>query len=580
MDSGRNQDDEDDERSNFQKVMDLAEENAEFFLDQHNRPYAAVEGDGKTRNCKISSKQFEDWLYYRYYTEHGYAVEKETVKSVSQILEGKTRHEKEQRRLYNRVALEDDTLWYDLKDGEDQAVKVTENGWEITQAPSIFKRFRHQKEQVKPEEPVEIDRIFEVLNPCLDEDQRLLFKVQLIADFIPKFPHPIVCPHGPQGSAKTSMHWLMRELIDPSEMETLAYTTNLKELTQKLSHHWFAPFDNISNLPVKVSDFFCRAVTGQGFSKRELYTDDSDIIYKFQRPIGLNGINTVTQKPDLLDRTVLYELERISREERKDEETLQRTLDEMKPGVLARIFEIISDAMEIKPEINLDVKPRMADFAVWGEAIARSMGYNELEFLRAYLESIEAGNVEAIESHIIGKAILNLMGDRAEWHETPSRTLEELNEIAEERNINTNQKKWPGGPQWVRRRLEEVKANLQEQGLEISYPREGEAGSRMIHIEWRENDVSDDSADSESDTTDSTDTNSDTPSKTEMPPKEEPARTIYKAVRGEDWTDIENAKHLAPGYDSVEVQDTVYNHSAFETHKQHDREEFRVKQSG
>ncbi|MFB6115249.1 MAG: hypothetical protein ABEK04_03070, partial [Candidatus Nanohalobium sp.] len=126
-----------------------------------------------------------------------------------------------------------------------------------------------------------------------------------------------------------------------------------------------------------------------------------------------------------------------------------------------------------------------------------------------------------------------------------------------------------------------VKANLQEQGLEISYPREGEAGSRMIHIEWRENDVSDDSADSESDTTDGTDTNSDTSSRPEdMPPKEEPANTIYKAARDEDWMDIERAEHLAPGCDNVEVRDTIHNHSAFETRREHDRVEFRVKQNG
>ena len=33
--------------------------------------------------------------------------------------------------------------------------------------------------------------------------------------------------------------------------------------------------------------------------------------------------------------------------------------------------------MQIKPTVKLNDLPRMADFAVWGEAIARAMGYKE-----------------------------------------------------------------------------------------------------------------------------------------------------------------------------------------------------------
>ena len=32
-----------------------------------------------------------------------------------------------------------------------------------------------------------------------------------------------------------------------------------------------------------------------GFSKRELYSDDADVIYNFKRCVGLNGINIVAR---------------------------------------------------------------------------------------------------------------------------------------------------------------------------------------------------------------------------------------------------------------------------------------------
>ncbi len=37
-----------------------------------------------------------------------------------------------------------------------------------------------------------------------------------------------------------------------------------------------------------ISDLFCRAVTGGGFSKRVLFSHDDDYIYSFKRCIGFN----------------------------------------------------------------------------------------------------------------------------------------------------------------------------------------------------------------------------------------------------------------------------------------------------
>lgn len=503
--------------SKVDRAISLAEDRATFFHDTTDTGYAAVESGERREILKINSKRFKQWISHQFWQAEGDNLRGEDHNTVISNLSGRAVFDGQRIELHNRVARHDGAVWYDLADKQNRAVRIDEDGWTVTTPPILFRRYEHQQAQVHPAEgDADLDALFDILNPCLDEDQRLLFKVQLIANFIPGFPHPIICPHGPQGSAKTFMCKVMRELIDPSELETLQYTTNMAELTQKVSHHWFVPFDNITNLPQKVSDFFCRAVTGQGFSKRELYTDDADIIYSFQRPIGLNGINTVPQKADLLDRTILYELERIPKEDRKTEDTLVRRLEEMKPAVLADVFDTISEAMRIKDDVELDWKPRMADFAEWGEAIARALGHADNEFLRAYQENIDSGNVEAIEAHILGEAVLAMMDERTEWKDTASATLEELNRVAEEKSINTNQKAWPGGPQWVWRRLQEIKPNLEEVGLHVSKQREGDAGSRLIVLEWSR-DVSTDSAVSEEEVSDSTDTTDSTTSSLESP---------------------------------------------------------------
>ncbi len=114
--------------------------------------------------------------------------------------------------------------------------------------------------------------------------------------------------HGEQGSAKSTLQELIKMLVDPSSILTLTFPRDINELVQKLSHNYIAYFDNMSNIPEWISDQLCRAVTGSGFSKRELYSDDDDIIYNFKRCIGLNGINLAATKADLLDRGIIIEL--------------------------------------------------------------------------------------------------------------------------------------------------------------------------------------------------------------------------------------------------------------------------------
>ena len=109
----------------------------------------------------------------------------------------------------------------------------------------------------------------------------------------PEIPKPILMLYGEQGSAKTTNQELKKMLVDPSSIRTLTFPRDINELVQKLSHNYIAYFDNMSNIPEWISDQLCRAVTGSGFSKRELYTDDDDIIYNFKRCIGLNSyVNT------------------------------------------------------------------------------------------------------------------------------------------------------------------------------------------------------------------------------------------------------------------------------------------------
>ena len=53
----------------------------------------------------------------------------------------------------------------------------------------------------------------------------------------------------------------------------------------------------------------------------------------------------------------------------------------------------------------------MADFALWGEAIVRAMGYKDLEFINAYYENIGKQNIEAIENNPLGHVIIRYIAE-------------------------------------------------------------------------------------------------------------------------------------------------------------------------
>src|SRR3989344_8457482 len=114
-----------------------------------------------------------------------------------------------------------------------------------------------------------------------------------------------------------------------------------------MAHHACIFFDNVSHLSDHISDALCKAVTGDGFSKRELYSDEDDIIFSFRRCLGINGINIAARNPDLLERSILFELERVSPERRKQEHEILGEFEKERPRIVGSIFDAVVKAMQI-----------------------------------------------------------------------------------------------------------------------------------------------------------------------------------------------------------------------------------------
>ena len=121
--------------------------------------------------------------------------------------------------------------------------------------------------------------------------------------------------------------------------------------------------------------------------------------------------------------------------------------------------------LNIIDTIKLTDLPRLGDFAKWGEAIARTLGFKDREFLEAYYENIGKQDVEAVENTFVGEILLKLYDQlesqgRTIWVETIRALLNALNEIAERNGIDTKSKHWPKITTQLSRALNELRTSL------------------------------------------------------------------------------------------------------------------------
>jgi hypothetical protein len=439
-----------------------------LFHDEQKETYIALDISGHREIWPCKSKSMKIYLASKTYEKNKKTLGQEQTKNNIAVLEGKAHFEGPEIKLQNRTAWHEDSLWYDLTNRNWQAIKITKNKWEIVDRPPlIFKRYSHNQPQVIPDQYGDVKLFLNYVN-ITNPEHRLLALVFLVSCFIPDFPHVMLVIFGAQGSSKSTFSKLTRLVVDPSMIEVASFPQKQNELIQALAHHNLLFFDNVSHISEEQSDILCKAITGGGHTKRVLFENDEDIIYSFMRCIGINGINLVTTRPDLLERSLLLELERIEPSERKTEKELYENFRKDLPVILGGILDVLVKTLQKQPTIKLDSHHRMADWTLWGCAIAEALGYTKEEFLNAYQNNINKQTETLINENIVATAIITFMEGKNNWEDTPTKLLQELSTHAFLENIDTTEKYWPKGSNILARRLNELGPYLKQMGLLVT----------------------------------------------------------------------------------------------------------------
>ncbi len=448
--------------------MILENPNVTLFKDEYDVAHIRIPVEDHSEVWPCKSGALTRWLGGEFYrlTRGKTVAGRESMKDAVSLLEGRAINECEEHRLFNRVAQTPEAVWYDLADKKWRAVRITQEGWSIvTDVPMLFRRFSHLAPQVEPMRGGSVRDVLPFVN-VTDPEQQALFLVHLVASFIPGWPHPALYVYGSQGSAKSTLSRIVRKLIDPSKIEVVSLTRHEGDLAQQLGHHAFLFFDNVSEMPDWISDLLCRAITGGGFSKRELYSDDADIIRYVMANIGINGINIASNRADLLERSLLLKLERMDKSNRRQEYDLMSDFEIARPRILGAIFDAVSKAMALKPNIKVAELPRMADFALWGCAISEALGIGQEAFLAAYFRNISSQSEELINDNTVASILVAIVNAHdGMWEGTPRQLFKTFKDQAMDDKIADS--RLPASPSALTREINRLKTPLEETGIQV-----------------------------------------------------------------------------------------------------------------
>lgn len=349
----------------------------------------------------------------------------------------------------------------------------------------LFRRYPHQIAQVVPKAGATsdvFDQFLKLLNISEDVNNRILFKCYIVTLFYYGIVHAALMLHGESGAAKTAKQEMVKMIVDPSEVLTLSISYDIESMAQKIAHNYVCFFDNISKISDIIQDLLCRAITGTGFMKREIFTVDEEVIYKVKHALGLTGVNLAATKADLIDRGLIIEHKPIKNKKRLI--VIWEKFEALRPKLLGYIFDILVKVLQFERDnpkgLELEDYPRLADFAEVGEIISRCMGNKEMQFLEAFNSNVTSRHRKIINDSPVGLALEIFVTDKAgkagkwekgDWKGTMSQLLLLLKEIAKndlELESVKNAKYWPQLPNQLSRRINEINPSLRALGIYVN----------------------------------------------------------------------------------------------------------------
>jgi hypothetical protein len=420
------------------------------------------------RHFPVQSSDFRHWLAGRFYECNGEPASGYKLDELVSANAAEALFKGPEYRVHLRMARDGGAIWLDLADAEGRAVRIDKEGWTVVAASHVTPKFFRPPNMRLLPEPSQGEADASLLRQLLnlsDENTFRLLLTWLSFAIVPDKPYPLIAVSGPAGAAKSSFAEFVRATIDPSEVPLFGMPKR-DDLPAFAKNNPVLCFDNLSTIGAFLADELCRLATGGGLGGRKFYTNDGEATFNVRRPVLLTGINDVATRGDLADRSIVVRLEKIPETGRRTDAEVREAFREAHPRILAALLDMVAMGLRRYEDVRQERRrlPRMADFALWGFAVAPAIRWSAEDFDRAYRMNRNEAFEAAIEDDPIAPPILMLLERQAgrAWEGTTGRLLTKLKTLAEDAAFAP---RFPKSPEALGKALTRIEPALASRGV-------------------------------------------------------------------------------------------------------------------
>ena len=131
-------------------------------------------------------------------------------------------------------------------------------------------------------------------------------------------------------------------------------------------------------------------------------------------------------------------------------------------------------------QVRLDRLPRMADFALWAAACESAL-WPYGTFSRAYAGNRRAAIESMVDADPVAACVREIMGERSAWTGSAAGLLRAQADVAGD-GVSRSSPGWPKNPRALAGRLRRAQTALRTLGINMTFGREGRAGTRIIRM--------------------------------------------------------------------------------------------------
>jgi hypothetical protein len=456
-----------------QKDVSLVAGAERYFRTPEGKAYAVVRVNGHLENMPVRSQRFKEHLCLMMYERSGKAPGSDAVQAAINTIAAKA-NRGEELSTHVRVAEHGASIWIDIGDKDRRAIEVTAKGWNVRPSHEVPVRFIHPKGLLPlpvPERGGDAEGLRDFVN-VTEEDWPLML-AWLLAALRPKGPYAILVLQGLEGTAKSTTTKALRRLVDPNIADLRRKPKEPRDLNIAANNGHVIALTNLSGIPTELSDVLCCIASGEGFATRTLFTDDDEAIFTGCRPIIVNGIDALATRGDFASRSIVLALPRL--EKHRDEDEFWAAFDAAKAKIFGGLLDLLVVGLLNLPKVKIDKSPRMADFALWGEACLPGRA-----FLAAFLANQKDAAVATLENNPVATALIAFGKGKAAWKGTATELLTELSgkfwqHVGKGRDDN-----WPRTAGILSARLNRAERALEHIGIKIEFCRSN--GERWLEI--------------------------------------------------------------------------------------------------